>query len=51
MMTAVGSTGKVNILSMLLWVRKVRPTPTVLNASYQRLNTQKRLNIPIEEWK
>ena len=39
MMTAVESTGKVNILSMLLWVRKVRPTPTLLNAINQRLNT------------
>ena len=40
MMTAVGSSGKVVILNMLLWVRKVKPTPTVLNAINQRLNSE-----------
>ncbi|XP_022301109.2 uncharacterized protein F54H12.2-like [Crassostrea virginica] len=40
MMTAANSSGKVQILSMLMWVRKVRPTPTVLNAINQRLNTE-----------
>ncbi|XP_052695795.1 uncharacterized protein F54H12.2-like [Crassostrea angulata] len=40
MMTAAGSTGKVSIISILLWVRKVKPTPTVLNAINQRLNTE-----------
>lgn len=40
MMTAAGSTGKIKILSMLLWVRKVRPTPTVLNAINERLNLE-----------
>ena len=28
------------ILNMLLWVRKVKPTPTVLNAINQRLNSE-----------
>lgn len=40
MMTAAGSTGKVSIISILLWVRKVKPAPTVLNAINQRLNTE-----------
>ena len=40
MMTKGGTTGKVNILSMLMWVRKVRPTATVLNTINQRLNTE-----------
>nr|XP_022311101.1 uncharacterized protein F54H12.2-like [Crassostrea virginica] len=40
MMTAANSSGKVQILSMLMWVRKVRPTPTVLNAINQGLNTE-----------
>ena len=40
MMTAANSSGKVSIQSMLMWVRKVRPTPTVLNAINQRLNTE-----------
>ena len=40
MMTKTGSSGKVNILSMLMWVRKVRPTPSVLNTINQRLNTE-----------
>ena len=41
MMTAANSSGKVQILSMLMWVRKVRPTPTVLNTINQRLSTEK----------
>ena len=40
MMTKAGTTGKVNIVSMLMWVRKVRPTATVLNTINQRLNTE-----------
>lgn len=40
MMTAAGSTGKVSIISILLWVRNVKPAPTVLNAINQRLNTE-----------
>ena len=40
MMTKTGTTGKVNIVSMLMWVRKVRPTATVLNTINQRLNTE-----------
>nr|XP_022316764.1 uncharacterized protein F54H12.2-like [Crassostrea virginica] len=40
MMTAANSSGKVQILSMLMWVRKVRLTPTLLNAINQRLNTE-----------
>ena len=39
MMTKDGSDGKVNLLSMLMWVRKVRPAPSVLNSINQRLNT------------
>lgn len=40
MMTAAGSTGKVSIICILLWVRKVKATSTVLNAINQRLNTE-----------
>ena len=40
MMTKAGSDGMVNILSMLMWVRKVRPTATVLNSINERLNTE-----------
>ncbi|XP_022294910.2 uncharacterized protein F54H12.2-like [Crassostrea virginica] len=40
MMTKTPMTGKVQIMSMLMWVRKVRPTATVLNAINQRLNTE-----------
>lgn len=40
MMTVASSSGKLSIHSMLLWVRKIRPTPTVLNADNQRLNTE-----------
>lgn len=40
MMTAALSSGKVKIENMLLWVRKIKPTPTVLNAINQRLNAE-----------
>ena len=40
MMTAAGSSGKVALMNMLLLVRKVKPTPTVLNASNQRLKSK-----------
>ena len=40
MMTADGSSGKVIIQNMLLWVRKVRPSPSVVNVINQRLNTE-----------
>ena len=40
MMIPAYSSGKVQILSMLMWVRKVRPTPTVLNTINQRLSTE-----------
>nr|XP_022311169.1 uncharacterized protein F54H12.2-like [Crassostrea virginica] len=40
MMTAAGSTGKVVIQNMLLWVRKVRPSPSVVNVINQRLNME-----------
>ena len=40
MMTAAGSSGQVVILNMLLWVRKVKPNPKVLNAINQRLNSE-----------
>ena len=39
-MTAAGNSGKVVILNMLLLVRKVKPTPTVLNTINQRLNSE-----------
>lgn len=39
-MTATNSTGKIKLLSMLLWVRKVRPTLAVLNAINERLNLE-----------
>ncbi|XP_062616114.1 uncharacterized protein F54H12.2-like [Saccostrea cucullata] len=41
MMTKGGSTGKVKILSMILWVRKVKPTPVMMNAINQSLNTHR----------
>lgn len=40
MMTAALSSGKVKIENMLLWVRKIKPTPTVLYAINQRLNAE-----------
>lgn len=40
LMAHAGSTGKISILSMLLWVRKVKPTATVLNAINERLNSE-----------
>ncbi|XP_048775208.2 uncharacterized protein F54H12.2-like [Ostrea edulis] len=39
-MTDVGSSGKVVIQSMILWVRKVKPTPTIINLINQQLSTQ-----------
>ncbi|XP_062589967.1 uncharacterized protein F54H12.2-like [Saccostrea cucullata] len=41
MMIKGGSTGKVKILSMILWVRKVKPTPVMMNAINQSLNTHR----------
>ncbi|XP_055999297.1 uncharacterized protein F54H12.2-like [Ostrea edulis] len=40
MMTDAGSSGKVAIQSMVLWVRKVKPTPTIINLINQQLSTQ-----------
>lgn len=40
LMAHTGSSGKISILSMLLWVRKVKPTATVLNAINERLNSE-----------
>lgn len=40
LMAHAGSSGKISILSMLLWVRKVKPTATVLNAINERLNSE-----------
>lgn len=40
LMAHAGSSGKISILSMLLWVRKVKPTATVLNAINDRLNSE-----------
>lgn len=40
MMTDVGSSGKVVIQSMVLWVRKVKPAPTIVNLINQQLSTQ-----------
>lgn len=40
LMTATNSTGKIKLLSVLLWVRKVRPTLAVLNAINERLNLE-----------
>ena len=40
MMTDAGSSGKVAIESMILWVRKVKPTPTIVNLINQQLSTQ-----------
>lgn len=40
MMTDAGSSGKVVIHSIVLWVREIKPTPTVLNAINPRLNTE-----------
>ena len=40
MMTVANRSGKISIQNMLLWVGKVRPTPTVLNVINQRLNTE-----------
>jgi hypothetical protein len=40
MMTDVGSTGQVVIQSMVLWVTKIKPTPTIINLINQQLSTQ-----------
>ena len=40
MMTDAGSSGKVEIQSMVLWVRKVKPAPSVVNLINQQLSTQ-----------
>ena len=40
MMTAAGSSGKVVIQSMILWVRKVKPVPSIINLINQQLSTQ-----------
>nr|XP_034317022.1 uncharacterized protein F54H12.2-like [Crassostrea gigas] len=40
MMTKAGSTGKIKLLNVLLWVRKVRPTAAVLNTVNERLNVE-----------
>lgn len=40
MMTAALSSGKVKIENMLLWVRKIKHTPTEFNAINRRLNTE-----------
>ncbi|XP_062611654.1 uncharacterized protein F54H12.2-like [Saccostrea cucullata] len=41
MMIKGGSTGKVKILSMILWVRKVKPTAVMMNTINQSLNTHR----------
>ncbi|XP_062596769.1 uncharacterized protein F54H12.2-like [Saccostrea cucullata] len=41
MMIKGGSTGKVKILSMVLWVRKVKPTAVMMNTINQSLNTHR----------
>jgi hypothetical protein len=40
MMTDAGSSGKLVIQSMVLWVRKVKPAPTIINLINQKLSTQ-----------
>jgi hypothetical protein len=40
MMTDVGSSGKVVIQSMVFWVKKVKPAPTIINLINQQLSTQ-----------
>ncbi|XP_055997822.1 uncharacterized protein F54H12.2-like [Ostrea edulis] len=40
MMTDAGSSGKVVIQSMILWVRKVKPVPSIINLINQQLSTQ-----------
>ena len=40
MMTAAGSSGKVVLQSMVLWVRKVKPVPSLINLINQQLSTQ-----------
>jgi hypothetical protein len=40
MMTDAGISEKVVIQSMVLWVKKVRLAPTIINLINQQLNTQ-----------
>lgn len=40
MMTYAGSSGKIKLLNVLLWVRKVRPTAAVLNTVNEMLNVE-----------
>lgn len=40
MMTAALSSGKVSIQSIVMWVRKIKPTPAIQNAINQRLNSE-----------
>lgn len=40
MMTVALSSGKVPIQSIVMWVRKIKPTPAILNAINQRLNSK-----------
>jgi hypothetical protein len=40
MMTDAGSSGKVVLQSMVLWVKKVKPAPTIINLINQQLSTQ-----------
>jgi hypothetical protein len=40
MMTNSGSRGKVVLQSMVLWVKKVKPAPTIINLINQQLSTQ-----------
>lgn len=40
MMTVALSSGKVPIQSIVMWVRKIKPTPAIQNAIYQRLNSE-----------
>jgi hypothetical protein len=40
MMTDVGSSGKVVLQSMVLWVRNVKPAPNIINLINQQLSTQ-----------
>lgn len=40
MMTAALSSGKVSIQSIVMWVRKIKPTPAIQKAINQRLNSE-----------
>ncbi|XP_062600266.1 uncharacterized protein F54H12.2-like [Saccostrea cucullata] len=41
LMTGQANTGKIKILSMVLWVRKIKPAPTLMNQINQNLNTHR----------